>query len=212
MPRSFSDLRRRQSRIEQKVRVTIFCEGQNTEAGYFKALSRRLGDKVIVIPEGGGSDPSKLADLAIQKLSHLKIMNADPTKLLDLGSKDFVWVVFDKDTHEHFNAAMDRCRSKGIPVAYSVPCFEVWLLLHCENFGGVGDSSSAQHRFRMLRPEYDPNNGKKANFLALLGSLEAAETRAEQQLKLRIEERAEYGNPSTTVFELTRFIGRLAKG
>jgi hypothetical protein len=56
------------------------------------------------------------------------------------GSYDKVFCVFDRDSHDSFTAARDRVTelrtraNNPLPIedAVSIPCFEVWVLLHFE--------------------------------------------------------------------------------
>jgi RloB-like protein len=52
-----------------------------------------------------------------------------------------VWCLFERDQHERIPTAFARAREAGVRIAYSHPCFELWRLLHYQNytstFGGV---------------------------------------------------------------------------
>ncbi|HCO24980.1 MAG: hypothetical protein CME31_28845 [Gimesia sp.] len=58
----------------------------------------------------------------------------------DIGEEDEFWLVTDTDHWiepghiQGFISAIRQCRDKGIKVAVSRPCFELWLLLHFEEF------------------------------------------------------------------------------
>lgn len=45
---------------------------------------------------------------------------------------DQVWCVFDHDAHGTFEDALNEAAKAQIRVAYSIPCFEFWYLLHFE--------------------------------------------------------------------------------
>lgn len=61
-------------------------------------------------------------------------------KEFDIGEGDQFWLVCDTDhwvASGHIQNLRDvvrRCKQKGIGVALSNPCFELWLLLHFEDF------------------------------------------------------------------------------
>jgi hypothetical protein len=132
----------------------------------------------------------------------------------NLGSfeeNDTVWAVFDQDIHPNFDKAVQLCSANNVNVARSNPCFEIWLILHIEDFQKSDGRLAVQKHLRRLRPEYDPNKGKTADCLKLIEQIEQAEQRAERQLKLRAEERNPFGAPSTTVFQLTLAIREAAK-
>lgn len=58
----------------------------------------------------------------------------------DIGDGDQFWLVIDTDhwiDSNHIQNLVEvvrQCRDKGIHVALSCPCFELWLLLHFEDF------------------------------------------------------------------------------
>ena len=123
-----------------------------------------------------------------------------------------VWAVFDRDTHTHFDVPVQKCRDLGIGVARSNPCFEVWLILHYEDFHRSDDHHQVQKWLTKLSPKYDRKGSKIADFEKMLEKLLIAEARAEKQLERRKKEGSPFGRPSTTVFELTRAIcGRSEK-
>lgn len=109
-------------------RILIVCEGEKTELLYFTALRRALGlhpANVVIADKKRGLDPASLVAYALEELKK------DP---------DFnhLYCVFDQDKHTTYEAALDRIRAlkpKGgahIHAITSIPCFEVWLLLHFE--------------------------------------------------------------------------------
>lgn len=57
-----------------------------------------------------------------------------------------VWCLFDRDQHEDIPAAFAKAKREELHVAYSHPCFELWRLLHYQNytstFAGVCDSAA----------------------------------------------------------------------
>jgi hypothetical protein len=120
--------------------------------------------------------------------------------------KDEVWAVFDRDTHPRFDEAIALCKKHGVEVARSNPCFEVWLILHIRDYQKPDNCATVQALLATLCPEYDPNKGKVPDCDALLKSLDQAEQRAHAQLDRRSAEGTPFGNPSTTVFLLTKAI------
>lgn len=117
--------RREKAKRAPYERVLIVCEGIKTEPNYFIGLCREWGLRpatVIIEDKKIGLDPKGLVAFAMQTFSK---------------NKDFenVFCVFDKDKHASYLAALDRIRStrlKGTKfhAITSVPCFEVWILLH----------------------------------------------------------------------------------
>ena len=198
-------LRRRAPRREPKKRFTIFCEGANTEPAYFGALRSIVADALIEInTENAVGVPETIVRKAQDFLHSLR----GQTDLFELG--DEVWVAFDRDDHQKFQELVNVCEQKGIGVARSNPCFELWLILHIQDFDKPDDRKKLMAFLRTLRPEYDPRGSKKLDFDALLAFLTEAERRAEAQLTRREDEGMPFGRPSTTVGRLTRAIREAA--
>ena len=117
-----------------------------------------------------------------------------------------MWAVFDRDEHPSFKEAVDLCTQKGVGVARSDPCFELWLILHECDYDQACTRFDVQNAFASLRPEYDKGGAKTPDCDDLLQRVEEAERRAETQLQRRIVEGKPHGNPSTTAGRLTRAI------
>ena len=64
------------------------------------------------------------------------------------GSPDFdqIWCVFDVDNHPDIPQALFEARQSDILVALSDPCFELWLVLHCEDQHAYIERSKIQRR------------------------------------------------------------------
>lgn len=63
----------------------------------------------------------------------------DPLNIIETAEKemnradfDHVWCIFDADTlsSDTYRKAMRKAQNSGIHIAYSLPCFELWFLLH----------------------------------------------------------------------------------
>ena len=119
---------------------------------------------------------------------------------------DEVWAVFDRDEHPRFNEAVTLCEQAGVRVGRSNPCFEVWLILHIEDFDRPDDRHAVQAHLAKLRPEYDQRGAKTPDCADLVAQVDKAEQRAETQLNRRENEGNPYGRPSTTVGRLIRAI------
>ena len=116
---------------------------------------------------------------------------------------DQVWAVFDRDDHPRFQEAVNLCEEHGIRVARSNPCFELWLILHEQDYNKPTSRSDLQGVLRSIRPEYVPKRGKLPNCTDLVIRVREAERRADMQLKSWEQAGLPYGNPSTTVGILT---------
>lgn len=126
--RKTASFRRTAGRKTPRSITLIVCEGE-TERAYFQAVRVRygLGNAEVIVAEGNDSAP-------ISVVEHARHRCAEP------GGYDKVFCVFDRDAHESFQRACDRVRGLAtrtrnplpIHTAVSIPCFEVWLLLHFE--------------------------------------------------------------------------------
>jgi hypothetical protein len=71
--------------------------------------------------KNSGANPRKLLELAHEYVEQER-------KAIKAGEKE-VWIVCDRDGHAHAAKAIEL-KSENIHVAFSNPCFELWLLLH----------------------------------------------------------------------------------
>jgi hypothetical protein len=116
---------------------------------------------------------------------------------------DEVWAVFDRDEHPKYLEAIDLCKRHGVGVGRSDPCFELWLVLHFEEFDKFVGRHAVQAHLEKVCAGYSKSKGKTPDCNSLIPALENAEVRATRQLERREREGSELGSPSTTVFELT---------
>lgn len=178
---------------EAKPRIDIYCEGTRTEPDYFRALRRTLREGGFVVKlHGVGGVPLEVVRRSIK------------AKKGSTNDEDQIWIVVDRDDHPNFDEAMRLCRQKGVRVARSNPCFELWLILHQRDLDNYQDRGAAKAKWEDLQRE----PGNETSFEALVGKVVDAERRAEEQLKRRKDEGSPYDNPSTTVGELTRELRR----
>ena len=110
-----------------KPSLLVVCEGEKTEVEYLNQLriEKRLQKgrlKIVASCDCGGTDPRTLVKAA----KKLKAKLEREEQLL----YDEVWIVIDRDQHTTFDAAIDEAKGNRFEVAYSVPCFELWYLLH----------------------------------------------------------------------------------
>ena len=208
--RSFN--RRPSERVPQR-QFHLFCEGKNTEPDYFKTLgiwiNRLLVDNrgtVKIKIHSGAGDPLKIAGKAVQLSKDLAEEKRKSGAGNSYEKRDQVWTVFDRDEHPGFHDAVIACESNNVAVARSNPCFEIWLILHCEDFHKPDGRQAVQKHLQKLRPEYDPNGSKSVDAAALIKAIDRAEIWAENGLQSRSTDGSPFGPPSTTVHRLTRQI------
>ena len=210
--RRAGSLKRRRYIRQPRRRFLVFCEGAKTEPAYFAALNRAFREALIrvetIAPAGV---PYTLAQSAAQLARQLGLARGSRKPLNSFEEGDEIWAVFDRDEHPRYAEAVRLCEDTGVKVGHSNPCFELWLILHEEEFDKPDGRSALQRHLRKLRPEYDPGKGKTPNCAALVARVEEAELRAEAQLERRKADGAADGRPSTTVGRLTRTIREAAR-
>jgi hypothetical protein len=213
-PRPAEERRPAKATRQAFARVLIVCEGEKTEPNYFDELRINLrlhtADVAIV---GHGSSPRTLCDYAID------------AAVRD-GDFDYVFCVFDRDTHETYGEAVDRCKSKKltrnsgehVPLVAitSNPAFEYWLLLHFENtdkpYHASGRKSVGAHVLSDLEKAFcrfertGYAKGSKGVFNLLLPRLPEAIKRA-----VSINSR-ELDNPHTLVVVLVNSLIAISEG
>lgn len=153
--RSLPPLKRRSPIREPRQRFTLFCEGERTEPAYFRALKVAVRHALIDIcvnPAAGV--PYTIAEEAAKLLRGNR-----RSKRNSYETRDEVWAVFDRDKHPRYEEAVEHCRAHGVKVARSNPCFEVWLILHEQDYNKPDGHKSVQAYLQSLRPEYRSRQG-----------------------------------------------------
>ena len=110
--------------ISPNTTFLIVCEGQ-TEEHYFKYFN---GPAITIKAIGLGCSNNTLIDCTIG--------------LMEGEEFDQVWCVYDLDyspdkgpsQNSDFDNSIDRGKANGINIAYSNDVFELWFLLHYENW------------------------------------------------------------------------------
>ena len=199
--RAIRELKRHRASREPKRRFTLFCEGKRTEPAYFDAIKRAYPSALIDVKiHPGVGVPFTVAKKAVE------FARESRRQRNSFEQGDEVWAVFDRDVHPNFQDAVRLCEQKGIKVARSNPCFEVWLILHEQDYTKPNTRHQVQKVLQDLRPEYDKKGSKTLDFDDLVTRVQVAEQRGEKLLE-RCEKGDEpYGNPSTTVGRLCRAI------
>ena len=146
-PRSYA---RRGAVLEPYDTVLIVCEGSKTEPHYFNRLRviYRLSSANIRIMPADGSDP-------------MSVVNYAEAELLR-GGYDRAYCVFDRNGHANYaralNAVAQSPHRARLFAITSVPCFEVWILLHfifsTAAFTAVGNDSACDRVFREVRRHF----------------------------------------------------------
>lgn len=142
-----SNVPRRGSRSREPRRVIrIYSEGSVTEPDYLSYWEKKSSGVVLDWAEVGMT-PMSLVNRARGDVKR------NPRTARQHGTPDFdeVWCVFDVDEHPHLNQAVSEARDIGINVAISSPCFELWLILHCQDRTAHIDRREAQKLASQLK-------------------------------------------------------------
>lgn len=202
--RRISGLKRTGVRREPKQKFILFCEGKNTERFYFEAIKRLCKSTLIKVEIFGlGFVPYSVAERAVSHAEKEGLLRKSRRRKDLFERNDEVWAVFDRDNHPRFEEAIRLCEENGIKVGRSNPCFEVWLILHLQDYDKLLSSQQVQDFLGKLRPDYNKRGAKVMEFDRIVTQAVNAEQRAEQQLVRREQEGKKFGNPSTTVGRLT---------
>jgi len=180
------DLKRRTARRAPFERVLIVCEGEKTEPQYIREIRRnyRLNTaNVHVCSSALGTQPLQVVEYA-----EMLFRKGDRSKAIDLGAFDRVIVVFDRDDHASYHQALNKAEAMngklkndiGERVPFqaiaSVPCFELWLLLHFEDVHAPIHRDDVYERLKAYLPGY--NKGQSGYWAATKAHLQVAIKRA----------------------------------
>ena len=153
---------------------------------------------------GAGSDPLKIVEFAEEKL--------------ESEAYDKVFCVFDRNGHKTFDQAISLVKNSSqgklqrLNAVTSIPCFEVWVLLHftytTRSFMDSGGKSACGNVFKAIQehfPGYTKGHGMLFDVLA--PNLEKAMTHAKRLQKNNDDTNS--NNPSTELHEFIYYLQKL---
>lgn len=154
-----------------------------TEASYadrINDLGRERRFHLRVYERRAGGKPRHLVEEAIS-LRAEELPRAQERR--DPQREPEVWCLFDRDEHGEVDTAIVQAVRNGVQLAFSRPCFELWLLLHFQPYatllsGRCGDLSRKLRR-RNGFGHFDKHIGQ-VEWTALAGRSDDARTRALQ--------------------------------
>jgi len=202
-PRNLS--RRRPVRGPSKL-IVVICGGRRTEPSYFSALKQVFRKPAVKIEiSGDGLDPVTLVQSAVERKNTLL---KDARKSKNSFDKNFeIWVVFDRDEFPQIREARELAAKNSIGVAESNPCFELWGILHFQDYDALDNARECQRRFSVCCPRYDHRGSKAIDFDSFaansedrIAMIDDATRRAKTGLQRRLDEDDANGRPSTEVF------------
>lgn len=180
-------LERKQGRRASYDRILIVSEGSKTEPNYFREIraSYRLHTaNVEVQPSEWGTAPIQVVQYA-----HALFVKGDRQKNIQRLAFEKIYVVFDRDDHDSYFDALrlaksldgklrnDAKQAVTFQAVTSVPCFELWLLLHYEDIQAPLNRNEVLQRLQTYIPGYE--KGECKTFAATNKYLEVAMQRAE---------------------------------
>ena len=186
--RRAAQLARKKAQRAPYDRILIVSEGRKTEPQYFseiRAHYRLHTANVQVQPGQLGTQPLQVVEFAEQLLA-----KGDRFRNIQPRAFEQVYAVFDRDDHATYHTALDKAAAldgklrndQSLPVKFqaiaSVPCFELWLLLHFADVLAPLHRDEVYQRLRQHLPGYD--KGQIGHFAKTLQHLSAASQRAEQ--------------------------------
>lgn len=208
--RAQAAMERRTAKREPYDVVLVVCEGSKTEPYYLNAMKDdlELGNaNVKIVEEHHGTDPLSVVNFA------LTYYDAEPIY-------DRIYCVFDKDGHKTYMPALNLVnqhplRRQGKLFAInSVPCFEVWLLLHfaytAKAYVKTGKNSSCDLVIRDLKNSilgYD--KGHKSVYEIVKGKTADAIKHAKRLHKYTASVGTD--NPSTRLHDLVEYFRELSE-
>lgn len=129
--RSRGVVRRRPQRRERK-RILVVTEGLRTEPQYLDRLQQCMRDANAVVKHRGvGKDPRDV----VKKCIELRDAASQAGK-----AYDSCYCLVDVDEHGTLDMAIQMAQREGIHLLISNLKFEVWLIWHLKDLGGVRTS------------------------------------------------------------------------
>ena len=203
-----ADLNRNKSNREGRLRYLIVCEGEKTEPNYLVDLRNdlKISSALIQIEKNqNGSSPNKVFERAVE-VSEIAKREGIPF--------DRVYCVFDKDKHETFDSTklqISNYKKTPIKAIISVPCFEVWILLHfsysTSPFVSTGKKSvgdSVVNKLKQINGFEKYEKGMKEIYLKTKPLINTAINNANKLRNYNCENDTD--NPSTDMDELIKDI------
>jgi len=195
--RKIRDLSRSAPKKNPKPKLIFVCEGANTEPRYLKALGALSSWAIFDIkPIPAAGVPATIAQKAVD-------LEKSRDKEDSFSKHDEVWAVFDRDEHPKFKESVNLCDASGVRLGISNPCFELWLILHLEDFDKPDGRHDLQSHCKKLFGGKECKD-KSFRFDELVKHFDLAAKRAKKQHNRRIDEANKVLNPPYTTLYLLK--------
>lgn len=190
--RQAAQLARKSGQRASYDRILIVTEGSKTEPLYLGEIRSRFRlntANVEVQYSQFGTTPLQVVEFA----EHL-FLNGDEAREIPKKGFEQVYAVFDRDSHATYNNALakaaalngklrnDLKQAVKFEAIASVPCFELWLLLHFEEVQAPLHRTEVYQRLRQYLPNYD--KGLAGHYAQTSQNLSDATQRAEYLAQL----------------------------
>jgi hypothetical protein len=157
---------------KQFDRVLVVTEGRKTEPLYLNCFKKYFRYTALETHSTSDSSPERLLRQAIERSNINKHPRRSVNSSYFLLPFDSVWIVFDKNGNDQElikNVVGEAGRK--IKIAFSQPCFELWLLLHfvysTRNFSNCQEVAEALKK-------HDSSYSKNGNFEKYMPKIEEA--------------------------------------
>lgn len=163
--RQARSLARRKAQRGSYDRILIVCEGSKTEPQYINEIRRHFRihtANIQVHASQLGTQPMQVVEYALQLFTH-----GDHALSIQPRAFEQVYAMFDRDDHTTYHSALEEAtrlrstlrndlrQSVCFSAIASVPCFELWLLLHFEDVLAPIHRTEVYTRLRRHIPDYD---------------------------------------------------------
>ena len=145
---------RRTARLQPQRRIIqLLTEGRRTEVEYFAEWAKEFRDRLTIEFDPVHGSPMTLVNRAVEKVDQRRrVMRRGKGE----AEFDEIWCVFDQDEHPFVNEALALAAQHEIGVAFSNPCYELWFVLHAQEFRRHTD----RHRMQGLSAQLGLTAGK----------------------------------------------------
>ncbi|MGD1912534.1 MAG: RloB family protein [Rivularia sp. (in: cyanobacteria)] len=210
--RKTSQLQRTKGKKKPRKYILIVVEGQETEYNYLNSLKDDLKLKTTEIQVARASGGSPLD--VVEKAHKLILEQNKLNKKQGQPKYDEVICVFDQDNQiKKYDDALIQAEKNSILAITSVPCFELWFLLHycntsspfanCKQVCKKLESELKKRNLLKSKECYEKNNSDW--YKILKPQLQNAIDNAEKLEKYQ-ENNNENLNPSTKVHFLVKML------
>lgn len=211
--RETRDLDRKQQHRQEQPRILIACEDSKSSAYYFQDMAKSIGLKAVEVRgKECGSAPSSVLEYA--KRAYERDLSIDPY--------DRVYCVFDRDQHGSFEPTVreiGRLNQNGKPfyAVTSIPCFEIWLLMHfgkiTRPFHSTGRHSSCDQVISLLRKEKNFSQyGKgQSGIYNKLSEHQKNDAIGNAERLVKDNKKTNSNNPSTNIHELVEYLIEISR-